>query len=468
MKPEYGANDDEIIHIADYYVAVWGDDSNLGTYEKPWGTWQKAFESAQPGDTVYFRGGVWLPEEHASGANVCYYDPTATSPYGYNGTAENRIYYMNYPGETPILDCSLVPPAGNFNTALELKSVHFVTFRGLTIRNLRQHSSNVTVRVMMAYLCSNLTFERFTIHNNSGAAFNYLSGIGPEHGIDYDTTRWINCDAYYNVDSLGSTPGNHADGWKCDQYEGAYLYFEGCRAMFNADDGFDVSGPTFAVFDNCWAISNGLLSGGNGNGFKTGAIRDTVDTPTRIIVNCLAAFNHGHNNSGAGFDFVDYQIDEEAYYRVNARVYNNTSYKNDIGYLAFNNPIKPYRNTVFRNNIAYGSTYVQDNIAYDVYIADYQYPESNNSWDFLNDSWPPWFTYSEDVEVTDDDFVSLNPAGLTGPRQKDGSLPVVDFMRLKDNSDLIDAGTQIPPEDNINYVLDYKGIAPDLGCFEKR
>ena len=39
------------------------------------------------------------------------------------------------------------------------------------------------------------------------------------------------------------------------------------------------------------------------------------------------------------------------------------------------------------------------------------------------------------------DFVSLDPAQLTLPRKADGSLPDIDFLKLKRNSKLYDAGT---------------------------
>ena len=45
-----------------YYVSpdtLIANDNNPGTFDQPWRTWQKAFSEAQPGDTVYFRGGVY-------------------------------------------------------------------------------------------------------------------------------------------------------------------------------------------------------------------------------------------------------------------------------------------------------------------------------------------------------------------------------------------------------------------------
>jgi hypothetical protein len=57
------------------------------------------------------------------------------------------------------------------------------------------------------------------------------------------------------------------------------------------------------------------------------------------------------------------------------------------------------------------------------------------------------------------DFVSLDTAGVRGPRKADGSLPDVAFMHLASTSHLIDAGTFV-------WGRPYGGTAPDLGCFE--
>ena len=66
-----------------------------------------------------------------------------------------------------------------------------------------------------------------------------------------------------------------------------------------------------------------------------------------------------------------------------------------------------------------------------------------------------WNTWDVDtgVTVSADDFLSVDDAGLLGPRQSDGSLPVTDFLRLAPGSDLLDAGT--------DTGLFYAGEAPD-------
>ncbi len=50
-------------------------------------------------------------------------------------------------------------------------------------------------------------------------------------------------------------------------------------------------------------------------------------------------------------------------------------------------------------------------------------------------------------------------AGMAGPRQADGSLPVLPFLRLATTSPLIDKGTP-------SLGFPYAGKAPDLGAFE--
>jgi hypothetical protein len=63
------------------------------------------------------------------------------------------------------------------------------------------------------------------------------------------------------------------------------------------------------------------------------------------------------------------------------------------------------------------------------------------------------------VTVSSADFASVDQAQAQSPRNADGSLPDVDFMRLVNGSDLIDEGQ--------NVGLPYEGSAPDLGAFEK-
>ncbi len=68
------------------------------------------------------------------------------------------------------------------------------------------------------------------------------------------------------------------------------------------------------------------------------------------------------------------------------------------------------------------------------------------------------FTPGFGVIVDGNDFLSIDETLLIAPRQADGSLPKVNFLRLKQGSDLINKG--------VDLGFPYLGTTPDLGAFE--
>ena len=60
--------------------------------------------------------------------------------------------------------------------------------------------------------------------------------------------------------------------------------------------------------------------------------------------------------------------------------------------------------------------------------------------------------------ATESDFVSVDIDELLKDRKADGSLPDVNYFKLVNGSDLIDAG--------VDVGLPYNGSAPDIGTFE--
>ena len=187
---------------------------------------------------------------------------------GYSGEPGNPICYFNYPGETPILDCSEVNLADNrFNGGIAISQAGFLHFRGLTVRNVYQPSSGELASGVGADASSNITFENMTVHDIGGRGMTYW-GVNGYFGIEYDTARWINCDVYNCLDLLSAEPGNGSDGWKFDNEAGGYFYLEGCRAWNCGDDGFDVSGPGKTVFKNCWSFNHRMEGALDGNGFR--------------------------------------------------------------------------------------------------------------------------------------------------------------------------------------------------------
>ena len=80
------------LFATEYYISMTGIDSNSGTLAAPWKTIAKANASLKPGDTVYFRSGLY---------DGCI-DPINS------GTSAAYISYKAYPGETPIIDRSRI------------------------------------------------------------------------------------------------------------------------------------------------------------------------------------------------------------------------------------------------------------------------------------------------------------------------------------------------------------------------
>src|SRR6218665_1989494 len=104
-----------------YYVDPNGDDNsddpkNINT---PWQSFNKACNTAQAGDKVYFRGGTYAQK----GANCTH-----------SGNSAQYIEYRNYANEQPIFD------GGNTNTIneyfLNFNNTSYVRVKGISFRNL--------------------------------------------------------------------------------------------------------------------------------------------------------------------------------------------------------------------------------------------------------------------------------------------------------------------------------------------
>jgi len=423
-----------------YFVAPWGDDSNPGTFEKPWATWGKAFNAndVRPGDTVYFRGGVYYKDLN-EGEDRWYYPARSQGGNGYNisrsGASDNPVWYVNYPDETPILDCSKVEyPAGTkTGYGIRVTGIHNVRFKGLTVRNVFSIGPGTTNRGWFLS-GTDVIFEQCVIHNIHGQGFKNEEG---------KELYYINCDAHDCMDTLWTTPGEQGTGFATADIvtRDGSVYYIGCRAWNCSDQGFTAGSISYVEWNGCWSFKNGALSAG-GHGFKLGFVpKGTESLPLqRRVINCIAAFNR----------HTGYTTNDGGYPAQAMQVFNNIAYHN--GYFPEYDDGNGFRifpttsseqeelKRVYRNNISY------DNEGGEIMAySGAPYTHSNNSWDL-------------DVSVSNADFVSVDSAGILGPRQADGSLPDLDFLKPVVSSDLIDAG--------INVTLPFLGAAPDLGAYE--
>ncbi len=433
-----------------YYVSPSGNDSNPGTISQPWKTWGKAFNSTsvQPGDTVYFRDGVYYKEIDAEPAgNFLGYGYKLTR----DGISGNYIHYYAYPGETPILDCGLLQTSGltasDNNYGIRSLDINYIKFKGLTVRNVWQGqgaSGYENSSTGWGFYGSHIEFDNCTVYNVHGRGFHV-------DATNQDSIYFTNCDAYYCTDSLTySAPGNDGTGFgvgvnNTESDTSDYVVFTGCRAWYCGDQGFSAAPKGKVEINSCWSFHNGILEGA-GWGFKYGW---TLNTLTDGMINTSIHNSIAAYNKSSGFNTND-----PGALPLHTNIYNNTSYYN--GYVGGSDPNYPgYGFYLFNTDGTNTQEYLRDyknNISYNNSDGDIKlqsnalYTHDHNSWDIP-------------ILIADKDFISIDSAGISGPRKADGSLPDLNgFMELSSNSILIDAG--------INVGFPFFGTKPDLGCLE--
>ena len=470
------------VHATTYYISPAGDDNNSGdNILTPWATWERISAPRwnnllQPGDIVYIRGGVYqsphttLPLEFAA----CFWQDITGTPASY-------ITIQNYQGEIPVLDCSNVGvPIYTHPFIITMRNCSYVHVKGLRLKNLRQICCNQGFsRGFELNDCSNCILEQIEVDHIGGSGFVCY---------DSDDILYKNCDSHHNADpeSSGSAGAyGSADGFNRSTTGGTRCVYDGCRAWLNSDDGWDnlLSNGDIA-FHNCWAFWNGyyestpgegFVCAGDGSGFKLGPPMDNskANIVTRFLNNCLA-----FENKYAGFDQNGIApTGESTLYEI----YNCTAYKNgsadgdcagnqfwyaygfDFGYAGVSGP----KAFTFKNNISYDNYLPHPYpIAPDPLGSNFRYysPNTNNdhnSWDGLQQIGGAYNTqWANGTNITNADFLSLSSAGMNGPRQTDGSLPVLDFLRLATSSGLADQGVYVG--------LPFNGVAPDIGAFEMK
>lgn len=417
-----------------YFIAINGNDSNSGTLDSPFATINKAQSLVEAGDTVYIRGGVYKVTEE----QVMKYKNIWGLVFDLekSGTKDKRICYFGYPNERPIFDMSAVRPTDKRVIAFYAKGSY------LHFKNFEVIGTQVTIRTHTQSECfrndggNHNIYECLAMHDGMAIGFYLTQGAN---------NLILNCDAYNNYDPVsdGGSGGN-VDGFGGHPLNTSSTgnVFRGCRSWYNSDDGFDlIRAHAPVTIDHCWAFLNGYKPQSNkpaadGNGFKAGGygmlaeVKAPDTIPMHTVKHCLAYYNK--NN---GF-YANHQLGGIAWY-------NNSGYKNAINFNMVNR--KSAAEIVDVNG--YGHI-LKNNLSYeprqrDKQIANVDLDKCNIS----NNSFLP-----NSMTVTDDDFVSLDASQLMLPRKADGSLPDIDFMKLKTKSKLYKAGLGFSARNNENII----------------
>lgn len=167
-------------NAANLYVSLSGNNANAGTQAAPFRTLTWAGVKAQPGDTIYVRGGVYNETVNVTS----------------KGTAAAPISVQSYPGETAIYDGSGL----NANVLFSVNETQYVTVSGFEVRN----ASNIAVSL---WKTKNTKFNGNTVHD---ARRNGIYAGYDSPGVSADVT--IEGNVVYNC-VLENTAHAMQGGW---------------------------------------------------------------------------------------------------------------------------------------------------------------------------------------------------------------------------------------------------------------
>lgn len=387
-----------------------GNDANVtNSITTPWFELEKVWPLLSAGDIVYLRGGTYEYDD------MQYLD-------GKNGTSGNLIKIWAYPGETPLITrSSSYTVVDGVDQDLIYFEGNYFHWLGLEIAYFDQKEGDYAWSAFRTGFTNNSIYENLNYHHN---------GAGMSIRGNSSNNLILNCDFWANQDPYSDEPYDGSDGLDFHYISaGTTNTIRGCRAWWNADDGFDFwENYGYILMEDCWAFWNGYIPetfspAGNGTGIKLGSTNNQINTLLRTIRNCISFRNRNHGI-----------------------VENGAICKSDI----FNNLVGEtgdhgYWFGSWGSNVAT----LRNNIAIDVDGDDARLSvndvHSNNTW-------------NGGVTVSSADFVSYDDSQLDDARGENNTLPIITFGHLAETSDLIDAGTDVG--------LPFNGDAPDIGPFE--
>lgn len=421
-----------------YYCDPQGDDATAdGSESAPFFSLQKAVDIVTPGDTIYMNGGTY---RYAARVNI--------RAVGEKGSG--MIVLSSRDGRA-VLDFSAQTIDGA-NQGIRHTGSYW-HFYGLDICNAGDNGllierdkpnggnySDIAANVTQGHdnLIENCTFVR---NADTGLQMKNLAS----------RNKVVNCDAYYNTDP----DHGDADGFAVKISHGDGNYFYGCRAWQNSDDGWDqfikkeggFPDDITTTLEYCWAFRNGYLesgakSSGNGNGFKMGSNQGR----NNVIMNRCLAFENVNKNFDQNHNTGNMILNNCSSYSAK-----DTSSKSRYTY-RLDEPVASGHEIRLTNCVA-----ISDGIA-----------DRNKS------AYAPHSVVgtviTSDLNTDPQDYVSIDWSHATDPRNADGSLPALDFMKIRPgNVRLIDTGSEVVPYEGECYWAEgirYNGIAPDLGYLE--
>lgn len=428
-----------------WYVAPTTTGTANGSIDHPFTSFSSAQSAAVAGDTIYVRGGM--------------YNLSSAVTLSKTGTAANPFTMLAYPGETPVLDFrgEIYSATNSGQKGINL-SGNYWRVKGLTVQYAADNGVSVSG--------SNNIVEQVISRQNQDSGFIISGSNQPSNNL------LLNCDSYGNFD-YGAL-GENADGFAVKfRGLGPGNVISGARAYDNGDDGFDFWQAEHGVtVINSWSFHNGVNSSfnnvagfaGDGNGIKLGH-----DSGTHSLENMLI---WGNPANGVDINGNATQLEgDPPLIPHGVTIYNVTAAMNGSKNFQFDeNPAaaSPPTNHILRNNVSYsGSTTITtgNTADHNTFAGPGGSPAGLGvtAADFISTTVPvaTWSSFHP-AGTGGDRSGTTTPVYATGaavgPRQSDGSLPSIDFLKLASNSHLVDAG--------VDVGLPFNGSAPDAGWFE--
>ncbi|MFY1674506.1 right-handed parallel beta-helix repeat-containing protein [Plantactinospora sp. WMMB334] len=356
------------------YVATDGDDSDAGTLNAPLKTIQRAVDLAQPGDTIFIRGGTYAPSTNIQILR--------------DGTSSQPITMRNHNGERVVIDGENMPyTPGAVDSSIPRPERGAIHIEGDWWRLIGLEIIHGPYGIF-GLDSSNNHYERLVTRDNYESGFHLVLNSG--------NNQIINLDSYGNRDPRKN--GESADGLAIKEGSGTGNVVRGARLWNNSDDGLD-----WWMFESPILVEDSLAWGngvnrwnlpdyvGDGNGFKLGG---NGVAASHTVRNSMA-----WDNARSGF------IDNNNPGRH--RVERCTAWDHPSGGFLFDRS----DGTLTANLAVANGTDV--NLGSDS-------SGSGNSWN-IGGSWA---------------LVNTNPSTITGPRDDDGSVPSSDFLRPSNGADV--------------------------------
>jgi len=160
------------IQAANRYVSLKGVAGGAGTETAPWSPGY-ALSKAQPGDTVYFRGGV--------------YANTSLTEFTVSGREGAPITFTSYPGETVVIDGTnawrYLPDDGAMRGLVTCTNRSYLIFDNLEVRNLSTRNSADVAGILIRGASHHITVRRCNIHHIETSLSSPSGSQGTANGI---------------------------------------------------------------------------------------------------------------------------------------------------------------------------------------------------------------------------------------------------------------------------------------------